>query len=390
MWLAVLAVGGCALTERASHVLRAARDANIGRGAFSVVSHNILAPIYATPGTFGVSAEVLDWPRRRDRLCQELAACDSDVVMLQEVQLSTFSPDFDALCASCGYAASLQADQVRRPYANAILYRAARYEPVLEESRSRAQILVLRERAQAAPAAEPDEGAGLVRLLYLANVHLQKGGSEQLTRLTQLRSLFKRLALHREEQGALHARAARADRPRSGGAARAAAAALLESSVIGGDFNSARQSSVYELMRDSGLSRFPATTRRPGGTPGGGVRAYRTGFLGVRDVYQARQPRWGPYSMSHCTRTLLDYIWASTDLEVVETMPRSQERAHAALFPEAAHGQRAAEAGPLADGAEQEPVLRGGRICLPSADGAYASDHLPSGCVLAPRAGWAS
>lgn len=385
-------------TERASRVLRDARDANAPAGAFSVISHNILAPVYVMPGMFGLPDDALEWPRRRARLCAELIACDSDIVMLQEVQSSTFVSDFQELCDSCKYAVCLQSDQSKRPYANAILYKSTRYELVLEESRSRALILVLRERAQSERAKEPHvleaelnsaavdpvgAAATTQHLLYLANVHLQKGNSEQTTRLTQLRSLFKRLALHREQQRVLHTRITRRGTTSS---AAGEAPALLESSVIAGDFNSGRQSIVYELMRDSGLARFPATTKRPGGKPGGGVRAYRTGFLGLRDVYQARQPPWGPYTMSHCTRALLDYIWASTDLEVLETMPRSLERAHAALFPEPARGQGALSPEAEADGAASVAVQTSrGRVYLPSADGAYPSDHLPSGCVLAPR-----
>ena len=95
--------------------------------------------------------------------------------------------------------------------------------------------------------------------------------------------------------------------------------------------------------------------------------------------------------MSHATRALLDYMWASADLDVLETMPRCYERAHAARFaePTAPRGrdERPPQTSACADDERGEANARAAqpRLVLPSADGAYASDHLPTGCTLAPR-----
>jgi len=327
-----------------------------------------------------VPCETLAWPDRSRRLRAQLAECEADIVMLQEVQAGTFESDFRELLDTCGYAASLQEDDSRRPYANVILYKTDRYKLIAAESRSRVQIAVLRERAERAEGGGVEEVAG--RVLYLANVHLQKGGQEEITRLAQLRSLFKRLSNFREVQRKRRGAPGRG-RNRAPPAESAEGGCALESCVIGGDFNCARKSDVYRLMRDSGLQRFPASKQRPGGGPaGGGV--YRTGFLPLQDVYESKVPLWGPFTASHCTGSLLDYIWASTDLEVVETLPRALERAHAARFPERVRN------GAQSGGGDTEPeegvFLRRERLPLPSEDGLYVSDHLPAGCVLRPRA----
>ena len=66
----------------------------------SVVSYNLLAPLYVRPvdartgsvQAFAAfewaepAAERLDWEARRPRLVAELAACGADVICLQEVQ----------------------------------------------------------------------------------------------------------------------------------------------------------------------------------------------------------------------------------------------------------------------------------------------------------------
>ena len=71
-----------------------------GPAHLSVVSYNLLAPLYVRPldkRTGGVQAfaafqwaepaeEVLEWSVRRPRLLTELQACRADVICLQEVQ----------------------------------------------------------------------------------------------------------------------------------------------------------------------------------------------------------------------------------------------------------------------------------------------------------------
>jgi endonuclease/exonuclease/phosphatase family metal-dependent hydrolase len=293
----------------------------------------------------------------------------------------------------------LQAEDQKRPYANAVLFRRSRFEVVSTESRSRAQIVVLLERAQHAGALEAGEStgggeqqltaraSGGVNLLYLANVHLQKGSQAQITRLLQLRSLFKHLATHREAQGRAHSTGGkRGGRAARNGAAKTSdskgkARLLTESSVICGDFNSGRHSEVYELMREGGLRKFPSTQRRPDGTLGGGAKAYRTGFLPLKDAYVARPPAWGPFTYSHCSGALLDYMWVSIDLEVLETLPRSRSREDLSRGLKDAPLRAVGEDGSVRPAiAAHEP-----RRLLPSRDGRYVSDHLPSGVVLAPR-----
>ena len=208
-------------------------------------------------------------------------------------------------------------------------------------------------------------------------MHLQKGSQSQVTRLLQLRSLFKHLAKHREALGRAHsAGGKRGGRAAQNGGARASGdgGSLAERSVICGDFNCGRHSEVYELMRDGGLRKFPSTQRRPDGTLGGGAKAYRTGFLALKDAYAASAPAWGPFSYSHCSGALLDYVWVSTDLEVLATLPRAHTREDLA---------RGLQDAPTNPGGEPA-VAHEPRRPLPSRDGRYVSDHLPSGAVLAP------
>ena len=193
------------LPDSAARVLRDARDGGVRRGAFSIVSQNILAPVYARMGSYNVPAEVLAWPRRCAQLCEQLEAYDADVVMLQEVEPASFAPDFERLLETCGYEAVLQAEDPKRPYANAVLFRRGRFEVVSAESRSRAQIVVLLERAEpvgAMEAGEPtgggDQRARAGNLLYLANVHLQKGSQSQVTRAVRTVSMSRGTSVEME------------------------------------------------------------------------------------------------------------------------------------------------------------------------------------------------
>ena len=94
-------------------------------------------------------------------------------------------------------------------------------------SRSRALIAVM----QSAEGREP---------LYLANVHLEAGNEKAPQRLSQLRSLLKRLQHQRAIDVAASSGRPRSLAPRSD----AAAAAIL----IAGDFNFDRRSALFGLL----------------------------------------------------------------------------------------------------------------------------------------------
>lgn len=359
----VVALGHVAVPpalDRADAVLRHARTDALQRGspALSVVSLNVLSPAFARAESYPhIASEQLEWHTRCKQICAQIASCEADVVALQEIRVSTFELDFSPLL-ELGYAASVQADDKRRPYGCATLYDCSRFLLEREESRSRVQLSTLRD--------VHSRGKSGERRMYLANVHLQRGSCDEATRLLQLRSLFKHLAEHR----AASLGRAPADVGR---------AAPGECAIICGDFNSGRRTAVYQLMRDGALRTFPPTgkqRRHSDGSPARG-RPYKTGFLRMKDAYRAKPPAWGPFEMTHTSGALLDYIWVSDNCEVVASMPCAWRRQDArTLF---GRGGAASTSASGRVGLRMHPRAR---AALPSADGQYASDHLALGCVL--------
>ena len=172
------------------------------------------------------------------------------------------------------------------PVANAVAVRGSMLQVGRTESRSRAMITMLRKasghgRIDSSPAPS----------LYLANVHLEAGADKGEKRILQLRSLLKRV----ESQCAADA-------------VNAQSAPV----VIAGDFNCDRASDLHSL-----LSR---------GTKGASASrsAMPPGLLPLRDAYLESPPPWGPpLRSSYRNGRVLDFIWASSAVEVQRTMPVS-------------------------------------------------------------------
>jgi len=253
----------------------------------SVVTWNILAPEFATPTKYPwASADALAWPSRQERILLKLAEIDADIVCLQEVGVA----QWDELCGrlhTLGYDGILQEMSRGHPIANAILLRRGHVELLRAESRSRALIAVVRACGGTASKPQP---------LYLANVHLEAGAEKSATRLSQLRSLLRRIELQCSVNIAAEVRA-----PMSSVDGARSPVAIV------GDFNSDRSSDVHELLSSHGNKARSADKRRLLSNP----------LLPLRDAYSDHPPPWGPsLKSSYRNGRLLDFIWTSSSVSV--------------------------------------------------------------------------
>ena len=79
---------------------------SVSKGAFTVLSYNLLADLYATSEQFGYCPSwALAWPYRRLNLLKELLAYGADVLCLQEVQSNHFTEFLAPEMAKAGYTA---------------------------------------------------------------------------------------------------------------------------------------------------------------------------------------------------------------------------------------------------------------------------------------------
>jgi len=275
----------------------------------SLVTWNLLAPNYAKPSKYPWSKEEdLQWKVREPRIIKELTSINADVVCLQEVQVDLWEGLLSKL-AEHGYHGVLQEMGRRHPVANAILVRQG-LSIVRTESRSRALIAVVRDEEESSSP------------LYIANVHLDAGCGEEndVTRFNQVRSLCKRLKNQISKD--IHSESS-SDSP---------------TVVITGDCNMLRESPLYELMKE-GVTRDPQ---------GNEISAP---LLPLHDAYLNHPPPWGPdVRMSYRSGHLLDYVWVSDAVDVLRTMPVTD------------------------DVATVEPKA------WPSAN--HPSDHIPIGAIL--------
>jgi CCR4-NOT transcription complex subunit 6 len=80
--------------------------ASVTKGAFTVLSYNLLADLYATAEMFGYCPSwALAWPYRRLNLLKELLGYNADVLCLQEVQSNHFTEFLAPEMAKAGYTA---------------------------------------------------------------------------------------------------------------------------------------------------------------------------------------------------------------------------------------------------------------------------------------------
>ena len=296
----------------------------------SVVSWNLLAPIFATPAKYPwATASDLDWRNRQAKIVSLLGEIDADVICLQEVETALWGSLLQLL-NEIGYDGVLQETRNGHPVAGAVCVRSGAVEVVRTESRSRALITVLRASSPLAATPSPSPPP-----LYLANVHLEAGAEKGATRLAQTRSLLRRLELQCSKDVA-----AEGGRPRTTLSPRSDAADAPV--LITGDFNCDRSSELYKLYSRGEL---PQNSRAPAS------RRAKPAILPLRDAYLQTKPPWGPaLRSSYRNGRLLDYVWTSPAVKVLRTMPVSD----------------------LAGSTQPHQ--------LPSA--AHPSDHLPVGALI--------
>jgi mRNA deadenylase 3'-5' endonuclease subunit Ccr4 len=247
----------------------------------SLVTWNLLAPLYARESKYPWSKQHLDWSLREPKIIEQLALIDADIICLQEIQVDLWD-HFSSQLQELGYHDGVLQEMGRRhPVANAILVRQG-LSILRTESRSRALIaVILDEEKSSSP-------------LYLANVHLDAGCTEDadVTRLNQVRSLCKRLKNQISKDISLKASS---DSP------------II---VITGDCNVLRGSPLYTLLK-TGSTRDPS-----------GNEITVPYLLPLHDAYLNHPPPWGPdVRMSYRSGHLLDYVWVSDAIDVLRTMP---------------------------------------------------------------------
>lgn len=296
----------------------------------SIASWNLLSPTFATPAKYPwASSEHLNWRSRQAKILDRLAEIDADVVCLQEVDVALWGELHNQL-GDLGYEGVLQETSRGHPVANAVCVRQGLLAIDRTESRSRALITVLRTCEAPPPSAVPPRSVPL----YLANVHLEAGAEKGSQRLSQLRSLLRRVELQHDIDVAY----AQGRKTELSSVADANGAAL----VIAGDHN---------FDRSSELHSFLATGVPPGGDNTRKRTSACRALLPLRDAYLETPPPWGPgLRSSYRNGRLLDFVWTSPAVEVLRTMPVNE----------------------LA--ASTRPHQ------LPSAD--HPSDHLPIGALL--------
>lgn len=252
----------------------------------SLVSWNILASSYALPIKYPWSdPQDLDWTVREPRIIEKLASMDADVVCLQEVQVDLWQSLLSKL-AKHGYHGVLQEMGRRHPVANAVLVREG-LSIVRTESRSRALITVIMD----------DEHSSSP--LYLANVHLDAGNTEEsdVTRFNQIKSLCKRLQ-NQVSKDSHHDETVDED----------------PTIIIAGDCNMLRDSALHTLLRTGVVPTQDDDIR---------MTTNISTILPLTDVYLHHSPN--TQQMTYRSGHVLDYIWISDTVECKITLPLDDE-----------------------------------------------------------------
>jgi CCR4-NOT transcription complex subunit 6 len=297
-------------------------------GAISLVSWNLLAPIYASPQKYPWSESGdLDWKYRKPRIIEQLRRIDADVVCLQEMQVDLWEEFRNDMRDKLDYdQAILQKMGRNHPVANAILVKKdCRLRVVRTESRSRVLIAVL----QALHDDEEKENPATAPL-YLANVHLEAGMDEDDIRLAQIRSLCKRLTRHVDEED---------HHP-----------AIL----FCGDFNTVRDSPLYTFLQTGAYTltnedNFIHTE-------------IHSPLLPLRDAYlELHRSDDDLQLMSFRSGHLLDYLWVSNAIQVLCTMPVEHQETEPKPWPDSTHPSDHVPIGALISWPGAPPMLASAR-----------------------------
>lgn len=177
---------------------------------FSIVSWNILHPEFCTSKKYRFcDSQYLDWDFRRQTIVETLNILTPDVICLQEVPRDRFASEILEPLEE-QYLGIVQNVTRGHTVACATLIRRETLCVQSIESRSRALIVGLSNEAG--------------HRLILANVHLEAGMDQDEKRYYQIRSLLKRLRLHRTDAESNHV-------------------------LITGDFNMLRSNPIYSYLK---------------------------------------------------------------------------------------------------------------------------------------------
>mmetsp|Transcript_24514 Transcript_24514/g.37772 ORF Transcript_24514/g.37772 Transcript_24514/m.37772 type:complete len:407 (-) Transcript_24514:1178-2398(-) len=253
----------------------------------SLLSWNVLAPAYALPYKFPwVDPDSLEWGYRESRIVDMLQKADADVVCLQEMGVKEWDSFLDKVRPT--YNGVLQTMHRDHPVANAILYKPNVVQMVRTESRSRALIAVLRR----PPHLEEDQHQSP---LFLANLHLEAGNHKDDTRLSQIRSLFKRLKIHCDKENI------DIEDPLTSPAI-----------VLVGDMNMLPDTDLYTYVSTGVIP--PNSSLKKSNAPASKA------LLPFRNAYEEIPPN-PPLPLTFGGGCVLDYVWVSKSVRLFETMP---------------------------------------------------------------------
>ena len=218
-----------------------------------------------------------------------------DIVCLQEVQIDTWqSTLLPYLQQQYNYTCILQNVTRNHPVACAILVQSDVWRVVAVESRSRALLVVLQEQRRCQRPMPPPPCT-----VYLATVHLDARRDQDLTRYCQIKSLFKRLEFHQQQQQKCHERITK-----------------KPIVILAGDFNVLRTNPIYRLLAQGGMYEADYednAAKKKSGVPPNSVQST---LLPLQDVFD---PQYASSSTPPLRRTfaggaILDYIWVSRGL----------------------------------------------------------------------------
>lgn len=304
----------------------------------SVLSWNILAPCYTLPhhlrsqkllrqrddDTYTTSnastaavtvADCMEWSYRRPRIVETIASYSADLVFLQEVQLDCW-PQLSKDLAQQGYQTAI-VQEVNRglPVTTVILLHDRRQEEwqvVAVESRSRALLVTLECRQQQQQ--QSPNGDTIINEnpthLFLANVHLQAGRKEFVTRYHQVKSLLQRLLLQTQRVQVPTSKATTADmKP--------------PFVLLMGDWNTLPTDPLHTLLTKAKLPENHGLPQLFPNLP----------LLPLKDIYEQQQQQSSTsadmkkkeLAWTHSCGAILDYVFASPCAEILDLLAHDDD-----------------------------------------------------------------
>ena len=149
-----------------------------------ILSYNVEAQrFYREEDIIGLGLEYYEWNIRLAQIIKIIDDSDSDIICLQEIEITTFTLDYNSLIVDkYGYYGHPLPDKKRSSHiGNFILYRKSKFNATESKHTSSAVILTLKDIITGAS-------------ICLANVHLKAGiiiPESINTRISQLKSIFK-------------------------------------------------------------------------------------------------------------------------------------------------------------------------------------------------------